>query len=250
MHDDFAGLIKVKQNAPKLLKAFFQKKGFFPVHKKEQFAMYDFFPSLKDSEKTNIKPKFIVTVGGGVCDVYQPAERKTNITRALLEIVYDYQFPVSILTKSDLVLRDLDLIEKINAESFASVNFTITLNDESAQKIFEPGASTTSERFAAIKKLRSKGIQSGVYFYPALPFIGDTEDNIQAIYHRAQEVGAQYVYCWGLTLKPGRNKDEFMATIKEHYPELFPKYHKLYANNNKYGHLDTEQFKDQGLVWH
>ena len=249
MHDDFGTRIYVKTNALELFKKFLQKKGFTPVHKKEQFAIYDFFPKLKELDNPPRQGKSIITIGGGVCDVYQPAEKEAEMTRKLLEIIYDYQLPLWILTKNKLVLRDIDIIKEINKESYACVNFTITLNDEKTQKIFEPRASTSQERFEAIKLLRKEGIHAGVYFYPALPFIGDTEENIQAIYKKAREVKAEFVYCSGLTLKPGRSKNEFMQTLLKHYPEIYPKYEELYGNNNKYGHLDYNVFKEMNLVW-
>ncbi|NHJ04577.1 MAG: radical SAM protein [Candidatus Heimdallarchaeota archaeon] len=249
MHDDFGTRIMVKTNAPTLFKTFLKKKGFNPIHKKEQFAIYDFFPSLKELDKPPHQGRSIITIGGGVCDVYQPAEKEMKMTRKLLEIVYDYQLPLWILTKNKLVLRDIDIIKEINKETYACVNFTITLMNEKSQKIFEPGASTTQERFDAIKMLRKEGIHSGIYFYPALPFIGDTDENIQALYKRANEVKSEFVYCYGLTLKPGRSKNEFMQTLQKHYPDIYPKYNELYGNNNKYGHLDYHVFKQMNLVW-
>jgi len=248
MHDDFGQLIKLKVNAPQLLVKFLKDKGFFPIHKKEQLAIYDFFPSLKDSEGSKLG-KWIITPGGGVCDVYQPAEKTAKMTRKILEILYDYQFPIWILTKNDLVIRDIDILKKINEETYACVNFTITLNDEETQKVFEPRASTTTERFEAIRKLRKEGIHSGIYCYPALPFIGDTDENIHAIYIRAKDVGAEFIFANGLTLKPGRSKDEFMQTLKQYNPEYYQKYELLYGNNNKYGNLDIEQFKNFKLKW-
>ncbi len=249
MHDDFGDRIFVKKNAPALFKKYLKSKGFRSVHSNEQFAIDEFFPSLKEISNSKVIPKSIITIGGGVCDVYQQPEKTEKMTRELLEIVYDYQFPLWILTKNDLVLRDLDIIKEINKESYACVNFTITLKDEKAQKIFEPRASSTSERFEAVRALRKEGIHSGIFCYPALPFIGNTDENIQAIYQRAKEVNAEFIYADGLTLKPGRSKDEFMRSVKEHYPNLYPKYEVLYGNNNKYGHLDVEQAKKLGLIW-
>ena len=72
---------------------------------------------------------------------------------------------------------------------------------------------------------------------------------MNAIYRTAKDVGAEFVYCWGLTLKLGRNKNEFMNTVKEHFPDLYTKYELLYGNNNKYGNLDNEKFKEMGLIW-
>ena len=249
MHDDFAERIRVKKNAPQLLEKYIKKLGFIPINRKKTSTLIDHFPELKDSAGLNLPGKSVIFIGGGVCDVYQPAEEEVKMSRKLLQIAYDYKFPVFILTKNSLVLRDLDLLKKINKESYVCASFTITLTDEETQKIFEPRASTTNERFEAVKKLREEGIHSGIYCYPSLPFIGDTDENILGIYTKAKEVGAEFVYCMGLTLKPGRNKVEFMKTLQKHFPELYPKYKLLYGNENKYGALDNEQFKKMGLVW-
>ncbi|MFX0151757.1 MAG: radical SAM protein, partial [Candidatus Hodarchaeota archaeon] len=221
MHDDYANRIRVKINAPDLLEQFLRKSNFLPIHREKTSTLVDFIPSQKRVQYQK-QGYFILFIGGGVCDVYQPAEKKIKITRKLLQIAYDYSLPVFILTKNILVLRDLDLFKKINKDSYACVSFTITHTNEKIQKIFEPRASTTQERFNAIKKLRQEGIHSGIYFYPVLPFIGDTDKNMKEIYHQAKSVDSEFVYCCGLTLKPGRSKKEFLDTIQSHFPELHP----------------------------
>lgn len=245
MHQDFGERIRIKSNAPSLLEAYLQKKGFIPLHREKTHTLVDYIPTLKESIH---QKKFILHIGGGVCDVYQPAELEVGMTRKLLQIIHDYEFPIFILTKNKNVLRDMDLLKKINEETYACCSFTITLTDEKTQKIFEPGASTTQERFEAIKILREDGIHSGVYFYPVLPLIGDTEENMHTLYGKAKEMGAEFVHCWGLTLKPGRSKEEFLHTLEKHFPALLPKYRTLYGNNDKYGNVDNEQSKKMGLV--
>ncbi|MBN1330566.1 MAG: hypothetical protein JXA54_13915 [Candidatus Heimdallarchaeota archaeon] len=248
MHEQFGDLIYVKENAPQLFRKFLESEGFQSVNSNEQSAIDQFFPALKNIPESKSLAKSIITIGGGVCDVYQQPEKEIKMTKQLLEIVYDYQFPLWILTKNDLVLRDIELIKKINEETYACVNFTITLNEERTQKTFEPRASTTTERFEAIYTLRKAGIHCGVFCYPCLPFIGDTAENIESIYRRAKKVGAEFIYCNGLTLKPGRNKDEFMQVLLKNYPNIYPKYKILYGNNNKYGFLDVDEFKKFNLV--
>ena len=240
MHEDFGDRIRVKKNAPHLLEQFLKKQGMITGSTLDNH--------LKLSKRYP-KPEFILFIGGGVCDVYQPAEKQVKMTRTLLRLAHLYNVPVQILTKSSLVLRDLDIFKEINERTYAGVNFSITLLDEDAQKIFEPRASTTTERFNAIQILRKEGIHSGVYFYPPLPFIGDTDENMLAIFQRAKEVGAEFVYVWSLTLKPGRNKISFLRTIQEHYPHLLSKYRQLYGNNNKYGTLDPVQLKKLNLIY-
>ena len=181
MHDDFAKRIRVKKNAPQLLEQYIKKLGFIPINRKKTSTLIDHFPELKESVGYNFPGKSVIFIGGGVCDVYQPAEEEVKMTRKLLQIAYDYKFPDFILTKNNLILRDLDLLKKINEDSYVCACFTITLSDEETQKIFEPRASTTNERFEAVKKLREEGIHSGVYCYPALPFIGDTDENLLGI---------------------------------------------------------------------
>jgi DNA repair photolyase len=249
MHEDFSQRIKVKTNAPFLLEQFLRKKGFIPFYRQKTSTLVDFIPSLRDSAQKSQPPKFILHIGGGVCDVYQPAEAETRMTRTLLTIARDYGFPVFILTKNTLILRDLDILKSINENAHACCSFTITLADTESQKTFEPHASTTEERFEAIKVLRKEGIHAGIHFYPVLPFIGDTNANMEAIYTRAKEVGAEFVYCWGLTLKPGRNKQEFLSVIQEHYSHLLQKYHLLYGNNDKYGNINVKQLEKTGFVY-
>lgn len=225
MHCDFAERIRVKSNAISLLNAFFRK-------------------NVKDSDifsyekHKNQKLPFTIFIGGGVCDIYQPVEKKIRLTREILQAAYDYGASVILLTKNVNVLDDIDLLKKINKTTYASVNFTITLNDDNVQKIFEPKASSTTERFNAIKTLRNEGIDSGIYFLPILPFIGDSDENINNIISRAREVKASFVYSGGLTLKPGKNKNEFFSVLKEYFPKILPKYELLYGNNDRYGNPD------------
>ena len=246
MHEDYADRIKVKINAPELLETYLKKKGFLPLHREKTATLLDFMPSTKHS--VHQPPKFILFIGGGVCDVYQPAEREVRMTRTLLNLAHDYRFPVFILTKNDGVLEDIDLLKKINKDSYAGVSFSITLADERAQKIFEPNASTTQERFEAIRILREEHIHSGIHFYPVLPFIGDTHDNMKEIYDKGMNCGAEFIYCWGLTLKPGRSKDEFLQAVKTYYPHLLPRYVTLYGNEDRYGHPDPNQMQALNMV--
>lgn len=192
--------------------------------------------SLFESVRPNAG--FTLFIGGGVCDVYQTVEAEKRITRQLLQLAYDYGVSLMILTKSRLVLDDLDLFKKINQETFAGVNLTITLADNDLVKIFEPGASAPEERFGAIRLLRQSGIPSGVYLMPILPFIGDASANLNAICSKAKSSGADFVHPWGLTLTTGRNKQEFFHTLEEHFPTLLPKYRLLYGNDDRYGRPD------------
>ncbi len=247
IHEDFATRIQGKINSPQLLDQFFRKLGYFPTNRKKTSTLIDFIPGSRLSVESDQPSKFICCVGGGVCDVYQPAETKLKITQKLLQVVYDYNFPLFVLTKSKLVLRDIDLLKKINENSYTNIGVTITLADENDQKIIEPHASTTEDRFETIRKLRKEGIHSGILFLPVLPWIGDTNENFDTIFRKAKDVKAEYILIGGMTLKPGRNKKEFLDMIKKHYPNLLDLYVNLYKNENKYGQPDENQIKQLKL---
>src|SRR5512136_875013 len=115
------------------------------------------------------------TVGtGSMNDPYMPLEATVNLTRRALEVIAEFRFPVHIITKSALVLRDLDLLKEIG-RLYAAVTFTITTYDDGLSKMLEPGAPVSSRRLAAMQTLSAAGILTGVALMPVLPFIEDTE---------------------------------------------------------------------------
>ncbi len=248
LHDEFSNIIKVKVNAPELLEQYLRNRGFYPVNRQRTETLVDFIPNYREFAKQNIPSKFILFIGGGICDVYQPAEEVLSVTRKLLQIAYDYNFPIRTLTKNSLVLRDIDLFKKIHKQSFARMSLTITLSDQEEQKIFEPRASTTEERFSAVQKLREEGLPAGVYMTPLLPFIGDTRKNLEDLFRRCKEVNAEFVITGGLTLRQGKHKEEMFSVIKEHYSELHEQYTKLYTNNNPSGIPDAYYSNKLNLV--
>jgi len=240
MHEDYGIRIRVKVNAPTMLEEYLQKKGFLPVNRPKTGTLLDYFP---DKRQATNKGKFTINISGGVCDIYQPAEAVVQMSRKLLQIVLDFEFPVFLLTKNKLVLRDIDLLKKINENARATVCMSISLSDDRLARIFEPRASTTSERFDALRTLHDAGIRTGIWFMPILPWIGDTDENVDAVFHRARNAGVEYVDCGGLTLKPGRQKKGFFKVLEERFPELVERYTILYGNEDKYGSPDREQIR-------
>ncbi|MFX0183007.1 MAG: radical SAM protein [Candidatus Hodarchaeota archaeon] len=233
---DFSTNIRVKINAPEKYERELLKLGFTPHYRR----LTGFFPEYSENKSIfdkvqNQNPQLIIAVGGGVCDVYQPAERKFKVTRELLKKNLDFSIPTMVLTKSKLVLRDLEILTRINDFSYANVSFSITLFDDKVKKIFEPNSTSTIQRFKALKAVREKNLHGGVMFMPILPGIADTEENIKEVIYKSKEVGAEFILPAGLTLKPGRNKREYLEVIQQNYPELIPLYNELYGNNNKYG---------------
>src|SRR5512137_1583093 len=124
--------------------------------------------------------RIIGTIGSGsMKDPYMPLEADVRLTRRALEVIAGFGFPVHVITKSDLVLRDIDLLEEISRKTYAAVTFTITTADDAMSKRLEPGAPDSSQRLAALGALSQHGILTGVTLMPVLPFIEDTEDNIR-----------------------------------------------------------------------
>ena len=234
---NFGSHIKIKVDAAQKFEKELIRLGLTPNFRQRKNTLEKFLPEISEQSRMKRKkiPFFPIAVGGGVCDVYQPSEKKFRVTRQLLEKSRDFGIPVMVLTKSTLVLRDLDLLTENNTLSYANVSFTITLINEMTQNIFEPRSASSVQRFNALKTARMRGLHGGVMFMPILPGIGDTEENIKQIVQKSKEAQAEFVLPGGLTLKPGRNKQEFLTVIKQHFPDLLPLYRDLYGNNSKYG---------------
>ncbi|MFX1538968.1 MAG: radical SAM protein, partial [Promethearchaeota archaeon] len=234
---NFGSHIKIKVDAAQKYEKELINLGLNPEYRHSNDTLERFLPEfLKKSRKESKRiPLFPIAVGGGVCDVYQPSEKKFKVTRQLLEKSRDFGVPVMVLTKSTLILRDLDILTEINSLNYANVSFTITLIDESTKKIFEPSSVSSLQRFKALKTVRKNNLHGGVMFMPILPGIGDTEENIKQIVQKSKEAQAEFILPGGLTLKPGRNKQEYLAAIQLHFPELMTLYQGLYGNNSKYG---------------
>ncbi len=187
------------------------------------------------------------TIGtGSMNDPYAPVEKKYQLIRKALEIIAQYCYPVHIITKSNLVLRDLDLLLKIN-QIYAAVSFTITTTDDELAKKLEPGAPSPSERFEAMKILASHGIYTGITMMPILPFIEDNEENIINIIKKANASGAKYILPWfGLTLRD-RQRTYFYKKLDELYPGVKRQYQIKYGNRYECVANQVEMLKERFL---
>jgi len=164
------------------------------------------------------------TIGfGSMNDTYMPVERKYKMTRRALELVVTHCFPVHIITKSDLVVRDIDLFKKIS-KVYAAVSFTITTGDDDLARKIEPGAPPSSARFTAMKTLAEAGILTGMTMMPILPFIEDTVDNVTGLVEMAYEAGASYILPWfGMSLRAG-SRDYYYEKLDQRFPGIKEKY--------------------------
>ena len=168
---------------------------------------------------------------GSMTDPYIPLEMELEYVRKALYLVDKYGFGFTAITKSDRVLRDLDLLQRINEKTKCVVQMTLTTYDETLCRKIEPHVSTTGERFAVLKKLHDTGIPAVVWLTPILPFINDTEDNIAGILDMCMEAKVYGVICFGmgLTLREG-NREYFYEQLDRLFPGLKEKYIGTYGN--------------------
>lgn len=170
------------------------------------------------------------TVGtGSMSDPYIPLEKEFNLTRKALKVIAGYHFPVHIITKSDLVVRDKDILQDIN-RIYGAVSFTVTTSDDNLAKKVEPGAPPTSSRYRAMRILAESGIYTGLTMMPILPFIEDNEENIRCIVEKSAAHGAKYIIpSLGMTLRD-RQRAYYYKQLDKLFPEIREKYETKYGN--------------------
>ena len=168
---------------------------------------------------------------GAMTDPYIPFEEELGYVRKALALAERYGFGFTLITKSDRVLRDLDLLAAINEKTKCVVQMTLTTYDESLCKILEPHVSTTKERFRALLKLKEAGIPTVVWLSPILPFINDTEENIRGILEYCAAAGVYGVICFGMgvTMREG-NREYFYRQLDRSFPGMKERYLKIYGD--------------------
>ena len=168
---------------------------------------------------------------GSMSDPYMPLESWLQLTRRSLELIAGYGFGVTLLTKSDSILRDLELLQRINRQAKAVVQMTLTTWDPGLCRILEPGVCDTQARLAALKQLRDAGIPTVVWLCPILPFLNDTPENIRSIVEVCADAGVKGIvhFGMGLTLREG-NREYFYSQLDRHFPGLKEQYIRSYGN--------------------
>ena len=189
---------------------------------------------LEDALRRKRKPCMIGT--GSMSDPYIPLEIKTEHTRRALLLIEKYGFGVALQTKSARVLRDLDVLRRINEKTKAVVQMTLTTADDNLCRIIEPNVSATSERTEALKALHDNGIPTIVWLSPILPYINDTPENIGAVLEMCRDAGVKGIICFGmgLTLREG-NREYFYSKLDEHFPGLKERYMKQFGYSYEVG---------------
>ena len=153
---------------------------------------------------------------GGVNDAYQPIEKKVENTRKILQVLAKHKFPLNIATKSKLIIRDLSVLKKIAGDSWCTIGFSITTTNEDLAKFLEPYSSKPSERLEALKTIKSEvpNIQVGTYFMPIIPFLEDSENNMEDVIRKSKEAGADFLlFSPGLTMRDSQ-AEFFLKKLK------------------------------------
>lgn len=168
---------------------------------------------------------------GSMTDPYIPLEKELLYTRGALNLALKYGFGMTLITKSSLVLRDIDLLKQINEKSKCVVQMTLTTYSDELCKKLEPNVSTTKERFDVLMKLKEEGIPTVVWLTPILPYINDTKSNILGILDYCIKAGVKGIICFdmGLTLREG-NKEYFYKNLDKYFPLLKEQYIKKYGD--------------------
>lgn len=220
--------IEVKQNAPELLEMALRSK----------------------------RKKCMIGTGA-MSDPYMHCEENLKLTRRCLELIDYYGYGVAIHTKSDRILRDLNLLKSIHEKSKCVVQMTLTTYDEKLCKILEPNVCTTKERVKALEIFRDNGIPTIVWLSPILPFINDTRENIEGIldYCIQAKVYGIITFGMGVTLREG-DRECFYAALDKHFPGMREKYHNKYGysyevtsdRNNELMKMFREKCSENGIV--
>ena len=179
-------------------------------------AKEDALRKIRDELQRKVKPGVIGT--GAMSDPYNPLEKRYELTRHALELLDAYDFGVAIATKSDLITRDIDVLQGIAAYSPVLCKLTITTTDDRLAARVEPHAPPPSARLETVRKLSAAGLFTGVLLMPVLPFLEDTEENVLSVVERAADAGARFVYpAFGMTLRQNQ-REYYFNWLEEAFP--------------------------------
>lgn len=201
MEHDFED-VEVKQNAPELLEKALRRK----------------------------RRKCMIATGA-MSDPYMHCEERLELTRRCLEIICRYGFGAAVQTKSDRILRDLELLKSINEQSKCVVQMTLTTFSESLCKVVEPSVCTTKRRYETLKIMQENHIPTVVWIAPLLPFVNDTEENLRGVLQYCFDAGVKGIVCFGIgtTMRSG-SRDYFYAMLDRHFPLLKQQYIRKYKD--------------------
>ena len=187
-------------------------------------------PELLEKALRSKRKKCMIGTGS-MSDPYMHCEEELGLTRKCLEIIRDNEFGLAIQTKSDRILRDIDLLDEINRSAKCVVQITLTTYDDDLCRIIEPNVCNTKRRIEVLEKMQERGIPTVIWMTPILPFINDTQENISLILKECVRTGVKGVidFGMGLTLREG-DREYYYAALDKHFPGMKDRYIKQYGN--------------------
>ena len=187
-------------------------------------------PELLEKALRSKRKKCMIGTGA-MSDPYMHCEEELRLTRKCLEIIHRYGFGAAIQTKSDRILRDIDLLDEINRSAKCVVQITLTTYDDALCRIIEPNVCSTRRRIEVLEKMQERGIPTVVWLTPVLPFINDTEENVTSILNECVRTGVKGVidFGMGLTLREG-DREYYYAALDKHFPGMKARYIQRYGN--------------------
>ncbi len=227
-------------------------EDFDTVHAKENALVI-----LRDELRRKIRSGIIGT--GAMSDPYNPFEKSELLTRHALELINAYGFGVTVITKSALITRDIDVYKEISEHSPVLCKMTVTTTDDSLAALLEPNVSSPSERFDALAKMAENGLFTGITLMPTLPFITDSAENIRNIVRTAHQCRVRCIYPWfGVTLRTNQ-RDHFLRELEKRFPEsgLRQRYENFYSsryecaspNSRELWRVFTEECEKFGIIY-
>lgn len=200
------------------------------THSFEDVEVKQNAPELLDQALRSKRQRCMIGTGS-MSDPYMHCEEELRLTRRCLEIILKHGFGAAIQTKSDRILRDIDLLDEINRSAGCVVQMTLTTYDDALCRILEPNVCNTKRRIEVLEAMRSRGIPTVVWLTPILPFINDTQENVTAILNECARVGVRGIidFGMGLTLRDG-DRQYYYAALDRHFPGMKERYIRRYKN--------------------
>ena len=207
-----------------------RSKCYHFTHAFEDIEVKQNAPELLEKALRSKRKKCMIGTGA-MSDPYMHIEEEFRLTRKCLEIIKQYGFGVAIQTKSDRILRDIELLDEINKSAKCVVQMTLTTYDDELCKIIEPNVCNTKRRIEVLEEMQKRGIPTVVWLTPVLPFINDTKENITSILNECVRVGVKGIidFGMGLTLRDG-DREYYYAALDQHFPGMKERYIKTYHN--------------------
>ena len=207
-----------------------RSKCYHFTHAFEDIEVKQNAPELLEKALRSKRKKCMIGTGA-MSDPYMHIEEELRLTRKCLEIIKQYGFGVAIQTKSDRILRDIELLDEINKSAKCVVQMTLTTYDDELCKIIEPNVCNTKRRIEVLEEMQKRGIPTVVWLTPVLPFINDTKENITSILNECVRVGVKGIidFGMGLTVRDG-DREYYYSALDKHFPGMKERYIKTYRN--------------------